>query len=317
MSVVGSHDDALLSFLLNFQEGFHHFIHRHVALEVVCFVEVAFCISLSAAKMYEIDAVPETAHHGRQVVFCAYAERACAETKPICRTRNSIDECLEVFCSAENSGQTKYRHGGIVWMNDEFHPGFFSNGAYFFEEIDEVCTQLFRCDVFVSVEFLLELFKRKTFFGARQACNHIACDELLFRFIHLLVTGFCLVLLIVCVLFFCSWTAQDEEVEGYEGCFFEAKSTAAVGHFVCQIGASPVENRHEVIGYDINATFSEVDEALLVIVDILLEVARLCFDMFVDRYAFYGCPTQASVFNNLLALEDFLFCPNHAIGDVV
>ena len=128
--MVGTHDDALLPFLLNLQEGFHHLVHRHVAFQVVRLVEVTFCITLSTAEMHEVDAVPEATHHGRQVVVGTDTKRTRAEAEAVGWAWHGIDECLEVFGCAEDAGQSEYRHGRVVGVNDESNPSLLSSGTH-------------------------------------------------------------------------------------------------------------------------------------------------------------------------------------------
>ena len=124
--------DALLPILLYLKEGFHHFVHRDVTLQVVRLVEVAFGIALGAAQVDKVDAVPEAAHHGGKVVVGSHSKRAGAEAKPIGWAWHGIDECLEVLCCAEDSGQAQYRHGRVVGVNDEPHACFLRSRAHFF-----------------------------------------------------------------------------------------------------------------------------------------------------------------------------------------
>ena len=96
-----------------------------------------------------------------------------------------------------------------------------------------------------------------------------------------------------------------------------ALDTAAIGHLVGQVGACPVEDGHEVIGHDVHAALAEVQEALLVVVDVALEVARLRLNVLVNRHALHGCPTHSGILYHLLALENLLFCPDFAVRDVM
>ena len=70
---------AFLALLLDFEECFHHFVHGYVAFQVVSLVEVTLGIALGAAKVNEVDTVPETTHHSGEVVLCTYTKRTCAE----------------------------------------------------------------------------------------------------------------------------------------------------------------------------------------------------------------------------------------------
>ena len=315
--MVGTHDDALPALLLNLQEGLHHLIHRYVALQVVRLVEVALGIALRAAQMDKVYAVPETAHHVGQVVLRAHAEGTRAQAESVGGTGHCIDERLEVVGRAQDAGQAQDGHGRVVGMDDQAYTCLFGRRTYLAQEIDEVLAQALGSDVLVAVQLLLELLQGEALLGTGQTGYHVAGNELYLGLVHLFEAGLGLGLLLGAVVLLGARTLQDEEVEGYEGSALEAQGTAPVGHFVSQIGARPVEHGHEVVGHHVYAALAQVDEALLVVVDVLLEFSRLCLDVLVYGHTLHSRPAEAGVFDRLLTLKDLFLGPYFAVGNVV
>ena len=103
----------------------------------------------------------------------------------------------------------------------------------------------------------------------------------------MLKTSFGLGLLFVGVVVFGAGALQQEEVEGDESGTFETQGAAAVGQFVSEVGTRPVQYRHEVVGYDVHATLTEITQAFFIIIDVFLEISCLSLDMLVYRHAFY------------------------------
>ena len=63
--------------LLHFKDSLHHFININITFKKICLVEIAFLITLGAAKMDKTDSVTEFAHHGRAVIVRTDTERPC------------------------------------------------------------------------------------------------------------------------------------------------------------------------------------------------------------------------------------------------
>ena len=317
VSVVGTHGDGDAAALLQFEEGLHHAVHVDVALQVVGLVEVSFSVALGGAQVHEVDTVGEAGHHGGAVVGAADAERTGAEAEAVAGVGHGVDERLEVFGTAHDAWQAQDGHGRVVGMDDELHAHFVGHGADFAQEVDEVPAQAFGRDVLVAVQFVLELLQREAFFRTGQASYHVA-DEFLLVFVgHLLEAGACLGLLFVGIVGFGAGAFQQEEVEGDEGGTFEAQGTAAVGQFVGQVGACPVEHGHEVVGDDVDAALGEVAQAFLVVVDVALKVACLRLDVLMYGHALYDGPREAYSLDHLLAFHNLFYRPHLAVGDVV
>ena len=84
-----------------------------------------------------------------------------------------------------------------------------------------------------------------------------------------------------------------------------------------QVGAGPVQHRHEVIGHAENPAGGQVAQRLLVILDVAQVLARSGFDMLVHRNAFHHTPDEARFGNQRLAGPDLFHGPHFAVGDMV
>ena len=202
-------------------------------------------------------------------------------------------------------------------MNDELHTHFVGYGADLAQEVDKILAETFGGNVFVAIQFVLELFQREAFFRAGQASYHVADEFLLVFFGHLLEAGTGFGLLFVGVFCFGTGAVQQEEIESYESGTFEAQGAAAVGQFISQVGACPVQHGHEIVSDDVYTAFCQVAQAFLVIVDVLLIVACLRLDVLMNGYTFDNRPREAYFFDHLLALHDFFYSPHLTVGDVV
>ena len=109
-------------------------------------------------------------------------------------------------------------------MDDELHANLVGNGAYLFEEEDEVAAQLFGVDVLVAVERLLELFDGEALLRAGQAGNHVARQAVFVLVAHAGEACLCLLDFLGCVVLLGARALEDEEVECHEGGTLEAQS---------------------------------------------------------------------------------------------
>ena len=164
---------------------------------------------------------------------------------------------------------------------------------------------------------MLELLQRKAFFRARQSGNHVTGQTMNFFFVHLLVTCFCLGLFFFRIVLFSSRTFQDKQVESHKRRTFKAQSFGTVGHGISQVRTRPVEYRHKVVSHNVNATFGQITQTFLIILDILHEIAGLRLDMFMHRHTLDHAPCQAHFFNHLLAFHDFFYRPDFAVRNMV
>ena len=156
--------------------------------------------------MYEVNAVTKLFHHTFQIVGTADTEGTGTETKAIALIRNSVNQCLEIGSTAHDTRQSKDGARGIIRMDNQLYTGFVGNRSDFLQEVNQVGTQLFRSDVFITIKLLLELFQCEALFRTGQSGNHVANEQLLVGIRHLLEAGFCFVFFFVGVVVFCTGT---------------------------------------------------------------------------------------------------------------
>src|SRR5690606_26186692 len=89
VSMIGAHGqtmvrtpcgDALLLFL---DQSLYHGEHIHIPIQVLGFMEIPLDIPSGAAKVDEIDAVPQAFHHAGKIVFRDHPIGARTETKAV------------------------------------------------------------------------------------------------------------------------------------------------------------------------------------------------------------------------------------------
>ncbi|MNG02092.1 hypothetical protein D3C84_851000 [compost metagenome] len=110
---------------------------------------------------------------------------------------------------------------------------------------------------------------------------------------------------------------EDEQVERGKRGLIETQRPTTIRHFPRQVGASPVQYRHEVVAHDIEAAARKVAHALLVVGDVLVTPTTAALDVFMHRNAFHHRPAQACGFDHLFARRDGVHRPDFAIGDFV
>src|SRR5690606_13527078 len=98
---------------------------------------------------------------------------------------------------------------------------------------------------------------------------------------------------------------------------------AAMAQRPAQIGARPVENRHEIVADDLDAAVGEITHRNLVIGDVLAPVALLLFHVFGNRQTFHhvpGEPRGRAVLPDaylLVALSYFFLRPHYPVRDMM
>ena len=113
---------------------------------------------------------------------------------------------------------------------------------------------------------------------------------------------------------------QHEAVEGGELVRVEAQRPAAARLHRVQLGAGPVEDRHEVVADDGHAAGGEVAQRLTVIVEERLQIALAELDRLGHRQALHHTPAQPKrgvALDQRLAPLDLVRRPDHAIRDLV
>ena len=117
-----------------------------------------------------------------------------------------------------------------------------------------------------------------------------------------------------------TWTFEHEAVECRELVRVEAERAAATRQGRAEIGARPVEHRHEVVADGGDAAGGEIAQRLAVIVEEWLEVALAELDRLGHGQALHDAPAQAERgvgFDQRLSPLDLLLRPDDAVGDLV
>ena len=315
--MVRPHGDGASAALLHEQERLHQGVHVHVALQVVRLVEVARGVAPCAAQVHEVDAVAKAFHHAGEVVVRPHAEGAGAEAQPVALVRHRLDEAPEILLRAHDAGQTQDGVGRVVGMDDEPHARLVRHGADRPQEFDEVRAEPLGVHVLVALQRLAELVEREALLGPGQSGYHVARQPSPLLLAHRLVACPRDGLLRVGVLVSGRGPSQDEEVERHVGRALEAQCPRAVRHRVGEVGAGPVQHRHEVVRHDADAACPEVSDALFIILDVRLEIAFARLDMLVHGHALHDAPPQPGGFYRRFSSLDFLDGPHLAVGDVV
>ena len=317
VSVVGAHRNRDLALLLDLEQRLHHLVHRHVAFEVVVFLEVAVGVAARRAQVHEAHAILEFTHHGRQVVVGAHTERSGAEAEAVRTVGHGGDQLAEVLGGGEDARQSENRVGGIVGVDDQFGPHLVGYGADLAQEGDEVAAQRLGIDPLVAVERLAELLDREALLGSRQPGDHVARDELLLGLVHRLEAGPGPGDLFGRVLREGGLALQDEEVEGHEGGPLEAQRLRTVLDRVGEVRARPVEHGHEVVGDAPDAARREVADRLLVVLEVLPVFAFARLDVLVDGNTLDDRPDEPRLGDHRLPFADLLDGPDLAVRNMM
>jgi hypothetical protein len=111
--------------------------------------------------------------------------------------------------------------------------------------------------------------------------------------------------------------SQDEKVEGRELIGVEAQRERAVRHLVEEVGAGPVDHRHEIVADGVDAVRGQRADRLAVGVEMLLPVAGAGLDLLGDRDALDHRPAHAAGFHFRIALGDVVNVPGGPVRDVM
>ena len=149
------------------------------------------------------------------------------------------------------------------------------------EEVYQIRPQTLGIDILVAIQRLLELLQSEALLRAWQTSNHIASNKLFLSLIHLLIASLCFGLIILAILLLSTRTAQDIEVESHERRTLKSQSQRAILNLIGKIGASPIQDRHKVIGDAVDATLGKVAYREFIILDISLKITCLRLDVFV------------------------------------
>ena len=291
-------------------------VHIDHAFEVVGFEEVALAVMLRAAQVYETDPVGARLEHLDDVVVEAAAEAARAEADAVRGAVDHLEQIFHVVDVAENPGQAEDRIRRVVRVDHHDAARFLRDRADFRQEVLQVRFEVGAGQVLVLFEHRAHILKSHAF-EARKVVDQPGGELLqLFRG-QALIEGFGFGDLFGRVVPFGAGALQDEDLKRGELRLVEVKRLGAVRQPVVQVGADPVQHRHEVVGDHFHAALAEIAQALLVVRDVLLAAAAAGLDILVDRQALDYAPDKTGVLDYLFVFLDLLDAPDFAVGDVV
>ena len=162
-----------------------------------------------------------------------------------------------------------------------------------------------------------ELVKGIALFRSRQAGNDVTGQFSDFRFAHRVEIVQRLTLFFSRVIRFSAFAFQDMQLESRKRDLVKTQRFRAVFQGVLKVGTRPVEDRHEVVAYGVDTAFRQVADALLIVSNPGLVLARTGFDIFVHRNTFDDGPGQPFFRQQRLTRFDFFYRPHLTVRDMV
>src|SRR4029077_16038701 len=120
-------------------------------------VKPALTCEPNVAAVGEVNALDQTTHHGRQIVFGARAQRAGAERHTVRRAVHEPYEALEGSRIGDDPWQPEDGPRRIIRMEREAHAGLFRGRPAALQEIAEVVPELLSVHVPVGSQQCLQL----------------------------------------------------------------------------------------------------------------------------------------------------------------
>ena len=315
--MVGTHRNRDLVPLFDLQKGFHHLVHIRVALQMVRLDEVSVGIAPCVAQMHEADPIAELTHHGGKIVVRTHAERSRTETQTVRRAGHLGDEPPEIGGRREYPRKSQNRERRVVGMNGQHDPRLVGCRSDLPEEKDQMPPQLLRVDVAVTVQRLLELPQGETLLRTGKSGDHVAHQPVLFGCRHPFEPPASACLRLVVVFNPGSGTLQNEEIECDIGVALETQGPGTVGHGKGEVGAGPVEHRHEIVSHATDTAGGQVAQSLFVVLRIATEIARTSLDLLMDGNALHDAPHESCFGDEPFATPDLPDRPHLAVGYVV
>ncbi len=230
--------------------------------------------------------------HAGQVVVGARAQRSSAERHAVGPRVDGIQHLGVIGLRRHDPGQAQQRERRIVRMATEPHAQLFRQRRDLAEEIDEIAAQALGVDAVVLGQVFTNAIDRKAFGGARQAAGNVVHQSAAVAIGHGMQAPLGRVTDLAGEAFPRAGSRQQEQVEGGEIDQVEAHGGAAVRQPPGEVGAGPVEHRHEVVADHADVMGGEVAEALAVVVDVRAPIAALFLDVLRYRQAFDHIPLE-------------------------
>ena len=224
---------------------------------------------------------------------------------------DGIEEPLDVFLGANNAWKSQNLDRGIIGMYAHIHVAFFACRHDGLEEVFHVFAQLLLVDAFVEVEEFAEFLN-----GCFVVLAEVTTDKAL-RLDHDILHELMILLgchrlgqfvafsqyvasladafrELECSPFLaCTLTLQDIDVEVGKLGIVEVEVGCTIGVGVEQVGTCPVENRHEVVTYAVNAFCRQVAQRLFVDLNLVVTIGAAILNGLNDRQRLYNTPSHA------------------------
>ncbi len=237
--------------------------HVDVTLEMRRLVEaLGLGLATRAAQVDEVDAIGELARHGRQIVVGAHAIGAGAEREAVGGTLDLGQEPAAVLGRADDARQAEQRARRVVRVDAETHARLLGCRRHGANESRIVRPQPLAAEVAVALERRAQHVEAIALLGARQASDDVAGELRSLGFVHRRVDAACVLDLLGAVVALGVAPREDEEIEGGEGVGIEPERPRTVGQLIGEVGAGPVEHRHEVVADGADARAREVADRL-------------------------------------------------------
>jgi hypothetical protein len=161
------------------------------------------------------------------------------------------------------------------------------------QEVDQVLAQPIGIDLRIGGKLRADIIQRPTVIGARQTGHDVVDQTLFVRIGHAGVAGPCAVQHRLRVIVFGAPTREQHRIKNAELQHVEAHGRCAVGHPGGQIGAGPIQDRHEIVADGLKALVGEVAQRLLVGLVMLGDRPGLGLDGLRHRHAFHHVPGES------------------------
>ena len=241
---------------------------------------------------------------------------------------HSVEEPLDVLFGANDAGQSQHLNRWVVGVYTHVHAIFFASGHDSLEEVFHVGTKLCLVNTFVEIQEVAELLDRSLVVLAEVARHEALClnDDGLHQFVVFLgshclgeFVAFCQNVatsthtcgeLELCPLLASAFTLQDVNIEVSKFGIVEIEVGGTVGVLMQQVGACPVEHRHEVVADAVDAFSREVTQALLIHLNLMVTVRTAILDSLHHRQTLHHAPAHAITLNICFQIVDLLTCPH-------
>ena len=247
---------------------------------------------LDVAHMQAADAVhlAEVANHRRDIVLHVAAQRARAQAERVAGAVVQLHHAVKARLIVRDARQAEDRPARIVRMAGHLHADLFAGRDDAVEEILEVFKQLLLVHALVELQHVLQLGQT----GGLPARQGEAVG----------VFG----------------RAADDLHRGHRaqlGLIVIQAVGAVLRDDARQIGAQPVQHRHEVVDDDLHAVLRQIADGLAVILDVLVARGQAELDILMHVDALDDLALEPRGMHLVDIRLDLVFLPNLARGLVV